>query len=198
MRKLFMALIILIAMTASVSAQVPNPFSLYVGGAISLPMSDGWKAAYNNGLHGSIGVGYNMAPGLQMVGKIEYHTFKFDFDNAGMTDMSGGTNKIWMFGVDGRYAIGLPAAPIKPYIIGGVGMARIQQSEFAGGVTLATNLLNQFIPDAQNKMYFNMGAGVSLKSGPAWSLFAQARWVNIASDGGSAAFVPITLGLKFF
>lgn len=197
MKKLLAALLIFLAFAVSASAQVPQPFSIYAGGAISLPNSpESFKDGYKTGYHGAIGIGYKVMPTIQIVGKAEYHTFGFDFEGA--SGVEGGTNKMWLFGADGRFTVGVPAAPIKPFIIGGAGLANIKQSEFTGTNTLTTSILNSAIPEAQNKFYFNAGAGVEMKSGPAWSLFAQIRYVSVATEGESSAFVPITVGVKFF
>lgn len=196
-----MMLAILIAFcAASVAAQVPSPFSLYAGGAISLPQSpDGFKDGFKTGYHGSLGVGYKVMPNLQMVGKVEYHTFRVNFDNMpGMEEYSGGTNKMWMYGIDGRYQFSLPAAPVSPYVLAGVGYANIKQSEFEGPASLGLSVLNELVSESITKMYWNLGAGVNLSSGPGFSIFAQARYVSIATEGEASTFVPITLGLKFF
>ena len=202
MKKLWMVLAILITFAACTSAQVSSPFTLYAGGAITFPTSEGFSDLYKNGLHGTIGVGYKMAPKFQVIGKVEYHTFKFNFDNSDvssiMSGWSGGTNKMWMFGVDGKLSLSLPAAPIAPYFLGGVGIANIKQSEFEGPVSLNLSLFNQLIAESQNKLYFNLGVGTELGSGPAFSFFAQARWVSIQTDGETTNFVPVTVGLRFF
>ncbi|MCP4685474.1 MAG: porin family protein [bacterium] len=201
MKKLMTMLAILIVFAAaSVSAQVPSPFSFYAGGAVSLPQSpDGFKDGFKTGYHGSLGVGYKVMPSLQVVGKLEYHTFNVNFDNMeNMDGYSGGTNKMWMYGLDARYQMSLPAAPISPYFLGGVGFANIKQSEFDGPTPLVTSLLNEFISESTTEMYWNIGAGVNLSSGPGFSIFAQARYVSIATEGEASTFVPITLGLKFF
>lgn len=196
-----MLLAILIAFSAgSAIAQVPTPFSLYAGGAISLPQSpDGFKDGFKTGYHGSIGVGYKLMPNFQLVGKLEYHTFKVNFDNMpGAEGYTGGTNKLWMYGVDGRYQFSLPAAPISPYVLGGVGFANIKQSEFDGPTSLTLSVLNEAVSQSTTKMYWNLGAGTTLATGPSLSLFAQVRYVSIATEGESSSFIPITLGVKFF
>ena len=88
--------------------------------------------------------------------------------------------------------------PVKPYVLGGLGMASIQQSEFEGPASLTLSVLNAYIPEDQTEFYWNMGAGITLMSSPAFSLFAQARYVSIATEGESSSFIPITLGFKFF
>ncbi len=196
MKKPLLTAVCVIAFTFGVSAQVPAPFSLYAGGALSLPNApDYFKDSFKTGYHGLVGVGYKLGPGFQVVGKAEYHKFAFDF--TGLSGVDGGDNKVWMFGGDGRLAFDLPAAPIKPFAFVGVGIANIKRSDFDGNVTLATEL-NDALPDTQNKVYYNIGAGVELKFGPSFNLFVQGRYVSIATEGNITSFIPITVGLKFF
>ena len=199
MKKLMMILAILVAFGVSASAQVPSsPVSFYAGGALSIPSGpDSFKAMYKNGYHGMAGVGFSMAPMFEIVGKLEYHTFQFDFTDV-MSDYSGGTNKMWMYGADVKLSPSFPALPVKPYALVGVGMASIKQSEFTGPESLSLSVLNSAIGENQTKMYWNLGVGMNLMSSPVFSLFAQARYVNVATDGESSQFIPITIGAKFF
>jgi len=194
-------LVAVVAMSAAVSAQVSSPVSLYVGGAVSIPNSpDEFSDAYKTGFHGSVGVGFAVMPQMQLVGKVELHRFAIDFDaDPLMTaeNISGGTNSLLMFGADARYSLKMPASPIKPFFLGGIGLARISASDFEGSSLLVTGL-NDYMPDAQTKFYYNIGAGVDLASGPMFNLFAQVRYVSIATEDESSSFIPITLGFKFF
>lgn len=201
MKKLLVILAVFVAFAASVSAQAPapTPFSIYAGGALSLPQSDAFKASFKNGYHGFLGLGMKVAPMLQVIGKVEYHTFKFNFDNAaGFDGYTGGTNKMLMYGVDGKLSPSVPASPVKPYFLAGLGFANIKQSEFEGPSSLSLSILNEVVSESQTKLYFNVGAGADLVANPAFSIFAQARYVSISTDGETAAFVPISLGVRFF
>ena len=185
MKKLLILTVILAFVAMSASAQVSKPFNIYVGGGLSMPISpDGFKDAYKSGFHGMGAIGYNAGPGFQLMGKIEYHKFSLDIDNplASIFDMN-----FFMFGAAGKYAIGLPAAPIKPFVLGGAGFANISLS---GG----DNSITEF--------YFEFGGGAEFKLGPAMNLFVMAKYVNVATSdlwvsGDATAFIPITVGLKF-
>ena len=207
MKKLFTVTFLVVALAGFASAQVPSPsdaspFSVYASGSYSLPSSGGFKDTYKAGISGSLGIGWKMGPGFQLIGKIERHSFAVDFDNisglSAIAGIDGGTNNMWLFGVDGRYSLGLPAAPMKPYLLGGIGMANIKQTDYTSTDPLATSLLNSSIPNSSTNFYFNVGGGVELMSTPAFGFFAQIRYVNISVDGGSAGFIPISLGVKFF
>jgi opacity protein-like surface antigen len=199
MKKILTILAILLAFGAVASAQTPSmPVSIYAGGALSIPTApESFKTAFKNGFHGSLGVGFDVNPMFELVGKVEYHAFKFDFDPA-YSDYSGGTNKMLMFGGDLKFNPSVPAMPVKPYLLGGVGFANIKQSEFSGPSSLSLSILNALISEDQTKFYWNAGAGFTLVTSPVFSLFAQARYVSIATDYETSSFIPITVGLKFF
>ena len=103
---------------------------------------------------------------------------------------------MWMFGGDARYSFGLPAAPIKPFVLGGLGFANTSVSDFESSDPLVTAL--NFNSESSTDLYWNLGAGVDFKTGPAWSLYGQIRYVSIATEGESSSFIPVTVGLKFF
>ncbi|MCK4632548.1 MAG: outer membrane beta-barrel protein [candidate division Zixibacteria bacterium] len=199
MKKILLTLIVLIGFALSANAQVPTPFSFYAGGALSMPASpEGFDAGWKTGWHGMLGAGYKVMPSFQVMGKAEYHTF--GLESSDMGGIEGGDYKVLMFGADGRFNINMPAAPVAPFVFGGVGLANMKLSEFTGpsGTELATALLNATSPEDQNKMYYNVGAGFELKTGPSLKLFAQVRYVGIQTEGDAMAFIPITLGLRFF
>jgi len=59
--------------------------------------------------------------------------------------------------------------------------------------------LNTAIPsETVTKFYYNFGAGVEFAAGPKISLFAQARYVSIATEGQSTQYIPISFGIKLF
>lgn len=203
MKKLFLTLIALLVMSAVSMAQVGrpgSPVSWYAGAALSMPTSpqgftDGWKL----GLHGMVGAGFNVAPKIQMVGKIEYHKFGYDFDAANISNAEGGGINTWMFGVDGKMNLGAPAVPMKPYVLGGLGIASLKFNEYTSTDTaLATSLNSGTTGETMSKVYFNFGGGVEFPMGPKTCFFVQARYVSIATEGSSTAFIPLTVGLKFF
>lgn len=199
MKKVLLTVALVFALAAAVSAQVPSPFSFYVGGAVSVPQSpDGFKETYKTGYHGFAGVGYSFVPKMQLVGKIEYNTFAFDWDNSGWPGLDdGGSQKLLMFGADARFSFGVPAAPFKPFLFGGGGFANVKTDEFSGTDMVLATSVNSSLED-QTKAYFNVGAGADFKMGPAMSFFAQVRYVSVATEGDAATFIPLSLGLKFF
>ncbi|MBD3404171.1 outer membrane beta-barrel protein [candidate division GN15 bacterium] len=200
MKKVFLTFAFVALMAVGASAQMPSsPVSLYVGGALSLPQSpDDFSETYKTGYHGFAGVGFSFIPKLQVIGKIEYNTFSFDFDNNAIPGLSGGgTQNLLMFGADGRFSLGVPAAPFKPFVFAGAGLANISLSDWEGDDLLLATSLNEAM-ESQTEMYFNLGAGAEFKMGPMMSFFAQARYVSVQTEGDAASFIPVSVGLKFF
>ncbi len=190
--------LLLAAATTSAEAQVPkSPVSFYAGGLISLPQSEGFSDLYGNGFHFFGGVGLKMLP-VELVGKIEFNSFAAEDGGFGL-DITGGDNSLLLFGVDAKKAFGAPAVPLKPYVLGGLGIAMISVGDFETNNPLATStvdLLNQ--TEDVSEFYYEFGAGVELATTPLFSFFAQARWVSIQTDGEATNYIPISLGIKFF
>lgn len=191
-----MALVGALALPAS-AQEVESPFSLYVGGLLSLPQEpQGFKEGYQNGWHGFAGIGLGATPLFEVVGKVEYHTFAFDF---GSNDtFEGGDRNIWMFGADGRFGLGAPLTPVKPFLFGGLGLAKITYEGFSGPAGPSLDVLNNSQPEDQDKLYWNLGGGLEFGASPQVTLFVQARYVGIETEGNSSGFIPISLGMKFF
>lgn len=208
MKRVLLVLCLVLVFAGLSSAQVPNPVptvpvSIYASGAISIPASpSSFKEGFKTGFHGSLGVGLKLSPAFQLIGKIENHQFSVDFDNSlllsTIAGIDGGKNKMWMYGVDGKYSLGLPAAPLKPFLLGGLGFANVKQTEFSSTDPLATSVLNSVLPASQTKVYYNIGGGIDLKSSPAFGLFAQVRYVSVATSGSSSSFIPFSVGVRFF
>ena len=208
MKKFFWTLAVLLIMSAVSMAQVgtpSSPLSFYAGGALSMPtspagFSDGWKL----GMHGMIGAGKNVSPRLQMIGKLEYHKFSADAAattaNFGSPNVDGGAISTWMYGVDGRINLGAPVVPIKPFALVGLGIANLSFNEYTTTDTSLSSAVATANTGAisMSKVYFNVGGGVEFAMGPKTSFFVQARYVSIATEGGSTTFIPVTLGLKLF
>jgi opacity protein-like surface antigen len=186
MKKILLLTAVVVLIGASVFAQVPSkPFSLYVGGGMNLPTSpdNTFKSAYKTGYHGMVGIGLGSMPMMQFVGKAELYSFPSDV--SGLGDFSS-----LMFGADVRFSMGVPAAPARPFVFGGGGLAHVKIGESnAGGFT---------IPSASdNNFYYNVGAGLEFNASPSMKLFVQTKYVGVHSGGDNLSFIPITVGLKF-
>ena len=197
MKKFILCAVLLVSFASWASAQAPVPFSVYGGGLLSIPNSPSdFKDSYKNGYHLMGGIGMKTLPMTQLVGKVEYHHFGADYaPSSGLAD--GGEN-ILLFGADLRFAVGAPAAPFKPFIFAGGGLANVRYSPFTGTDPLATAVANAALPGDQSKFYYNIGGGLEFKFAPMVNLFVQARYVSVSTDYQKTSFIPITVGLRIF
>ncbi len=74
---------------------------------------------------------------------------------------------------------------VTPYVLGGVGFYNLKVTVPSASVDTSTS-----------KIGFGGGAGLRFPMGSA-SLFVEARYMNIATSGGSTAYVPIIAGVSF-
>ena len=197
MRKSVLIVIAMCIFGTTLHAQ--SPLTLYAGGLASIPSSpSSFTDYFKNGYHGMVGLGMKSLPYFQFVFKVEYHEFKSDPKN--FTGFRTVTRGLWLYGIDGRLAIGIPAAPIKPFILAGIGLARVTSTDLVElvGSGLVPDELKKAAAINQDRLYLNIGGGIELKFLPMISLFAQARIVKVSTRGESTEFIPITLGIKFF
>jgi opacity protein-like surface antigen len=197
MKKVLMVVAVLLVFAAGASAQMPSkPFNVYAGVGISmLTAPDMVKDLQKTGFHAQVGVGFDVMPTLQVIGKVEYHSMPADEQGyqlalATSESIDGGTLTPWLFGADAKWSFKMPAAPITPYVLGGAGLARVSISDVetpSGTVEFQSS----------NELYFNIGVGTEFAASPAINLFVQARWVNIATEGESTTMIPFTAGIKF-
>jgi hypothetical protein len=188
MKKLALLGILIVGLAAAAPAQTTRPFGIYVGGGIGFPISpDEFKDLHDMGFHGKIGVSYRFpsAPGFELMGKFEYHTFGASDENLADSDF-----RPLLFGADAKYAFGLPTAPTKPYVLGGLGLAAW---EFTDGDD--DELIDEELDGSD--LYLNFGAGVDLTPGEAFGVFIEGRYVMLLTEGDATTFVPITAGFKF-
>ena len=198
MKKLLILTVILAFVALSANAQISKPFNIYAGAGLSLPMGpDAIKDTYKTGIQGLGGVGFSMGPKFQLVGNIGYNSFAMDWEqleqtlSLSLTDMSGGSLIAFTIGVDGKFDLGLPAAPMTPFLVGGAGLAMLSISDVSDGTFSVP------VSYDATKVYFEFGAGVEFKAGPAFNMFLMGKYVNIATEGESLSYVPVTLGVKF-
>lgn len=148
-------------------------------GYSKLNSPDIYKAVYENGFHFTVGVGFSMAPALQIVPKVERHTFAPDLVGT-LTKL-----KVSMFGADARLSVGPPGFSFKPVLLAGIGLASTEIDISIAGVSAS-------LKPKETDFYYNLGAGIDISS-----FTLQVRYVSVSSEGDAISFMPFTLGFKF-
>ncbi|UCE24779.1 MAG: outer membrane beta-barrel protein [Candidatus Zixiibacteriota bacterium] len=191
---LFITIAVLLAALSSY-AQVPaKPFNLYAGGGLTLGSAPQEFTDYHKeGYHLMGGLGLNLIPLIQFVGKVEYHSFSKDFNEffPSITDLDGGTRRILMLGVDARLGADVPTAPITPFLFAGLGLASISESDLQTAVEIAVDEY-----DSETELYINLGGGIEFKFLQVLNVFVQGKYVNIKQAGDNLVVIPVTVGIK--
>lgn len=207
-------IITLLLISTSTFAQTPaKPFNLYFSAGTDFPVkpdffNDFHKLGYN--LTG--GLGFSALPRIQAIGRVGLHKILKDWNSIKYADelgnvyedaFDGGDITMITYGVDLKLDLSLPALPVKPYLLGGIGFAKLSEGDMkimGAGVDALSDL--EFI-DEGNQFYYSLGGGVALSSGPMFSFFLEARYMNIKQDmvqgyeSDNLIVIPINLGIKF-
>ncbi len=166
----------LLATLATTSVQAQG-LSFGVGGGLLLPLSD-FKDIAKTGWNGMASVGY--APGaspLSFRGDFMYAQNNLKNGVDGKTKLAGGIGSV-VYTFQG-------GGSVTPYVLGGAGVfnAKVEATGFGSS--------------SETKFTWGGGAGIKFKAGSDASIFAEGRYMNVSTSGGSTKFIPITVGVSF-
>lgn len=173
MRKLLGCSLVLLAV-AAMPAQAQVTFG--VAGGLLMPTGD-YGTVDKMGFIGGVGVRFPIGTAPVSV-RLEGTYSQTSHDGIdGKTKIMGGmASLVYMFQAGGS---------VTPYVLAGVGY-------YNGKVTVPS--LN--IDESESKVGFGGGAGLRFPMGSA-SLFAEGRYINIATSGSATTFFPILVGVSF-
>ena len=167
--------------TASAQEQSSTSTQFSVGGGMDLPMGD-FDNGFNTGWHGLAAVTFTPAAwpvGIQIDGNYSRMPDDTPLDeNAQLIYGTG--NIVYRFSTSAE-------STFRPYLIGGGG---VYNRKFTG------NDVPSGFEDSSTKFGVNAGAGFDIKAGGA-SLFAEARFHDVFTEGTNTNFLPITVGVRF-
>lgn len=165
--------------------------SFGIGGGVSVPVSDA-KDAFNTGFNGQGFVRLNLNQ-LPIMPRIDFTFSRFDISDAKLaTPGASGTGQIFAGLANLQYSI-LPAGPIRPYIVAGVG-AYNTKTDVTG--------IPSYSNTSSTDFGINGGAGVTFKLGSMVSGYVEGRVDNVYTKKGlknsdQIQVVPVTFGLVF-
>lgn len=164
------------------------------------PLSDIYGTGFGGGLHLDIDF---LVLGVRV--SADYISFSPDNDRyrealsrltgsaASQFSVDGGQLSIISGNVNAKMSL-LPLPVVSPYLTGGVGLARISTDEtkivFNGTPSSAYPSFS-----SETKTAVNLGAGIDLKLGI--TLFIEAKYTWIFTEGETSTYVPVTLGITF-
>jgi opacity protein-like surface antigen len=172
--------VVSLASFATLNAQAPGRASFHLGGGIVLPTGDFGDGA-KTGFQGMGGVSFGLAA-LPFAIRVD----GFYGQNSGDSAVVGPDVKAKFFGGMGgaQFNLGSGPSPVKPYILGQVGMVN-------GKVTAPG-----FESESNTDFAFAAGAGIQFGLG-SMSAFVEGKYLSISTEGGSTAMMPVIFGLRF-
>ena len=169
---------------SAAQSQDGRAISFGVMGGLSLPMgdlSDGVNSGYN--ITGNIWM--PLGSTLKFRGDVGYESF----GGKGSTSVAGFDFNVLSLTGNVVLPLGGEKAEggIRPYLIGGGGLYR---------GTIKVNVIGLSGSESSSDLGINAGGGFEFKlSG--FTTFAEARFVNVFSEGESSRWIPITFGIRF-
>ena len=222
---LYLVAVLLIA-SAMVSAEGVSP--VFYGGAgigtlvkpsgfvpfIDLGIGDVYKSGANFGG----GLGFQLSPMFEIVGRFSYNTFSFDDEglaekaveameelvNIGTytATVSGDKLQITEMIADVKLLIpvGGESGTFRPFLLTGLGFANIKIEAWNMLVTndlLGIVMTGGFFEISETKFLFNIGGGFDWMASPKVGIFADVRYAQVAMVGDPIGYVPVRAGLMF-
>ena len=179
---LTLAAMLLMFASSPVAQDLEKPVDFYIGVGAGVPtgdLADGWKL----GFHGLARVGFSVAPKLDVLAGLDYHTFPID--DLGVPSVSGGSFSTINITGDLKVNFGMAGASSNPFLLGGVGLSIYSISDLSVGTVTV-----EF--DSESDIFIEVGGGVEFNK-----FFAQIKYVNIFAEGISISYIPFTVGVKF-
>jgi opacity protein-like surface antigen len=167
---------------------------------VAEPLKSVYGVGYGGGAH--LDINLPMVFGIRVAA--DYTTYAPDIDKlksvlgtqtgnlASGFEIDGG--RVNIFSVMANAKFGLPTPVLSPYLTGGVGIASISTTDMTvkfQGAPVPT------APGASSgtKTSVNIGAGVELNL--VLTLYLEAKYTVIFTDGESSSFVPVSVGVTF-
>lgn len=162
---------------------------LYLGGGIAaLTNPSYFESIYAGNYSLLAAVGLPFTVGIEVTGKLQYHTFKLEkqWKDLGATDPN---LKFITYGLDAKWSFLPPPVPARPYALVGVGQYTWKQDQVTVGPVRTA-------PVNESDIYFNLGLGVDVGLGPNFAIFAEIKHTILNQPGESFGILPIVIGAR--
>lgn len=188
------------------------------------PLDIGINDMYKTGYGVGGGIGFRVRPQLELIGRVSYASM--DFDNEGFVealtseiekevgiptslydltlDVDGGQVTMLAFMADTKFSIATGGAfsKLHPYLMGGLGVTRVEISEatfdatvsMGGEVETATESVDS---QTETKFAFNLGAGMGYAFTPRFEAFVETLYSQVALSGDPIGTLPVRGGISY-
>ena len=205
MKKVAVVFASVIVMSAQTFAGGMLGFGVQATGA-TLNVPDPFKSIYGFGYGGGAHLDINLPILFSIRVAADYTTYSPDNDKykgvlavnvpgsiASAFEIDGGRINIFSVSANGKLSL-LPTPIVSPYVTAGVGIGSISSSDLTVKYQ-GQNLPTPPSPGAETSTAVNFGAGIDLSLFV--TLYLEAKYTIIFTQGGSSSFVPVSLGITF-
>jgi opacity protein-like surface antigen len=204
MKRILLLAAFLTIISSSLYAGGPISFGLQATGA-TLNVPEPLKAVYGFGYGGGAHLDINLPVLFSIRIAADYTTYSPDREKfktvlaaqslgrvASGFETDGGRFNIFSASANGKLSL-LPTPIISPYITAGAGIASVSNSDLT--IRYQGTDLGTVASDSQTKAAINFGAGIDLTI--VVTLYLEAKYTIIFTNGESSSFVPVSLGITF-
>lgn len=166
-------------------------FSVYANSGLSFPTApSGFTDGYNMGFNFGGGIEYSVLPFSMLCirGNFDYNKFLLDKEDTGVA-IEGGNRSIILISGSARVAPPIPMLPIKPYILGGVGLFQVSTEDVKIGIIKIEG-------DSESAFSLLFGAGIDFSPIPLIAFFVEGNYVLGFTEDENTEYFPVKLGLK--
>lgn len=180
-----------LALTLGVGVQAANAQAVYpvthfgLAGGATVPTGD-FNSAVNTGWNAMALLAFQM-PASPLGLRIDAAYSHLNGQNP--ADISH--SRIWSGTVDAT--LGANNLMVTPYVIGGVGLYNMKT--FGGGSTVTVSPPGE--TGSVTKFGWNLGGGLQFHTTGGATIFTEARFTSVLTNGGHTNFVPVELGVMF-
>jgi opacity protein-like surface antigen len=203
MKRFLLSAVLVTLLATTASAAGPLGFGVQATGAV-LNVPEPLKSVYGPGFGGGAHLDINLPIIMSIRVAGDYTTYAPDNSKlASLLAAEGGGNasditleggRINIFSVSANAKFALPTPVLSPYITAGGGIASVSMSDLTvkyQGAPVGSAVGSK----TGTKASLNIGAGVELNL--VLTLYLEAKYTVIFTEGESSSFVPVSLGVTF-
>jgi len=184
LRKPLVILIIVLLGSAAHAERTSTITGILGGGAsmVSGEFSDLWKLGFN----AFLGARIRVAPDLQLVPKVEYHSFSLV---QGASPVTGGRLSSLLFGGAAIMEVGSSRSSTRPFGIGGGGFTSVSISAMKSGGESVGRV-------EETRPYFELGLGLTFRVSPSAQFVIMGRFVSVFFEESTLNYFPLTVAFR--
>jgi opacity protein-like surface antigen len=168
--------------------------SIFINVGATTPLNPGsFTTTQNVGYNGGLGYGFGLSKLFQLVIEADSDNFPLNNSLAPYNGASGGNIRIGTLLANARFRFLAEDNPVVPYVIGGMGAARVEQEAITSGGSVVSPT------SSTANLALRLGIGIDIRLSGLTSLYVESSGYGIAGSNGASNinYNSFRLGGKF-